>query len=100
MELFDRGFNHGNSKLLSSISNNPHRPASEIVSQDRHERQESSLSKNAINTPKNMRRFTFLKTGDEIKNVNLPKTASTTNNDQLQQNNNLVTTVDKKQISK
>jgi hypothetical protein len=52
-------------------------------------RHETSLNKNIINTPKNMRRFTFLKnttgngyknsTMEEIKNTSLPKTASTMN---------------------
>ena len=103
MELFDRGFgnNSNNSKLLSSITNNPnshsthnpHRP--EMIS---HEKHDSSISKNTVHTPKNARRFTFLKAGDELKNPSAPKTASTTN-DQVQLNLP-PSTIDKKQISK
>lgn len=72
MELFDRGFGNTNSKLSSSISNNnpssvsthnPHRP--EMISQERHhEKHDSSINKNTVHTPKNARRFTFLKAGE------------------------------------
>lgn len=61
-------------------------------------RHETSLNKNTINTPKNMRRFTFLKgtngsTGGNINvdvieehknNASLPKTASTIHNNRTQ----------------
>lgn len=58
-------------------------------------RHETSLNKNTINTPKNMRRFTFLKGGaagsigtvaaiEESKKDSLPKTASTINNNRTQ----------------
>lgn len=53
---------------------------------------ETSLNKNTINTPKNMRRFTLFKgnrntgwqngTVEEIKASSLPKTASTINRTQ------------------
>ena len=75
-------------------------------------RHETSLNKNTINTPKNMRRFTFMKgtsnnlstnTGGtttyiEEKNMSLPKTASTINNQRTY--TALESDVDRKQISK
>ena len=66
---FDK--NSSNSKLLASI--NAHRSSDVQVS----EKQESSLTKNTVTTPKNLRRFTFLKNNDDKKNLSLPKTAST-----------------------
>jgi hypothetical protein len=71
-------------------------------------RHETSLNKNTINTPKNMRRFTFMKGNSnnstnagsalEDKNVSLPKTASTINNNRTY--TALDSEIDRKQISK
>lgn len=76
---------------------------------DNPKRHETSLNKNTINTPKNMRRFTFLKGGaagsigtvaaiDEAKKDSLPKTASTINNNRTQ--TILSTDAARKQVSK
>lgn len=76
-------------------------------------RHETSLNKNTINTPKNMRRFTFMKTNSstsnaligsekssnlEDKHISLPKTASTINNNRTHTASEL--DIDRKQISK
>ena len=83
------------------------------------------MNKNTINTPKNIQRFTFLKNGnhhnnmstEESKNVSLPKTASTINNNRTNNmleppstansintknhiNSQASLNIDKKQISK
>lgn len=74
-----------------------------------HKRHETSLNKNTINTPKNMRRFTFLKGGaagsigtvgaiEDGKNPSLPKTASTINNNRTQ--TILSSEANRKQVSK
>lgn len=60
---------------------------------------DTSLTKNIVQTPKNMRRFAFLKggCGDDINNTTLPKTASTIN-DASQKN--ILPLIDKKKVSK
>lgn len=76
-------------------------------------RHETSLGKNSINTPKNMRRFTFSKGNNstsnallgseninqEDKHISLPKTASTINNNRIY-TPQIETEIDRKQISK
>lgn len=68
-------------------------------------RHETSLNKNTINEPKNMRRFTLMKgqgvnhgTLNEIKNTSLPKTASTINNNRTEKTLELES--NRKRISK
>ena len=120
-ELFSfmNRFNDKGSAIRRSVtsnnkSKNGYSSTNEIdEDENQRARHETSLNKNTINTPKNMRRFTFMKANNstsnaligseksndqENKHISLPKTASTINNNRTHTASEM--DIDRKQISK
>jgi hypothetical protein len=69
-------FNEGYSNTYSSIRRLD-KTSERCGSQQKSEVRETSLTRNSINTPKNPKRFNFIRADDTAKNSSLPKTAAT-----------------------